>query len=100
MKGIGISRRVHRHVHDRAHGRTAADRHLTDADDLRGDIADAMDAEQLAVGFAEDQLEKSAATRDRAAWRAREIGMTGAVVQILLAALLFSEPAPDASGIP
>src|SRR3954454_20107257 len=86
---IAVCRRVHGHVGEGVQRSSAADEHLADTHDLRGDIADAVNAEEFAVRSRKNQLEQSAASGDGSPWGKAEISAPDFVVELAVAALLF-----------
>ena len=62
----------------------ASDGHLADPDDFRGDVPNAMHADQLAIFFLENQLQSSAPSGDGAARRAGKVRPSDFVVKALV----------------
>ena len=74
--GRAIGRRVQRQCEKQLHRAAGVQDHVSQRDHFRGDIADAVDAQQLAVVGPEDQLQPPAMPGDRAARRGRQVAAT------------------------
>src|SRR5205814_8197851 len=89
--GIAVRGGVERHIRDRIYRASTPNHHLSDSDDLRCDITDAVDADQLSVRFEKNELQKPTTPGDRAAWSNRQVGTADLVIQAALATFVFGQ---------
>src|SRR5262249_22419480 len=89
---VAVGWSVDRHVRDRVHRSTTSNDHLTDSDDLRSDVANAMNTDQLSAFLKEDQFQQAPTAGDGTAGSACEVRAANLVVETPVTALLFRQP--------